>query len=237
MKSKKYTVSFSPTEEQMEEIYSWTSFPPNNFSAIDQSYTKNNICIALEKDLVIGFFSYKLTPRCIEIVIAETKQEYRNTGVAKLILEKLTSYYSTKGYIAFYLYCSPEESQYAWKKLGFEYYPENSLGNRNDKINMFYIFEDCCNILGVEQKRIDTNFIEIWNKNAVKDDISPTWFAKIDLDESNNLVKPLIFFGDKDWNIKIKVGNIEKFGRYKDFFRKREVSECFFIDKLEGFQN
>lgn len=229
MLTKNYTVSFSPSQDQMNNIYSWTTFPLNNFSSIDQAYRQKTICIALFDNLVIGFFAYKLSSRCINIVIAETKQGYRNTGVAKLILAKLADHLSLEGYAAFHLYCSPKESQYIWKHLGFNYYPASRYGKRSEKIKMYKVFVDCCSVLDISNKGHGENIIEIWNEEAGGDDKSATWFARICVDENKKLVKPFIFFGDNNWSIKID----NKFGRYKDYDRKSDVTECFYIDELK----
>lgn len=235
MPTDNYTISFDPTPSQMDDIYSWSTFPSSNFSTIDQSFRKKNICIAIQENDVVGFFAYKLTSKCIEIVIAETKKEFRNNGIAKLILSSLASHLLAKGYFAYHLYCAPEESQYAWKKLGFEYYPEGRYGKNSNKIEMFKIFGDCC-IVGENSEGMndETNAIKIWNHNAKDENERPTWIAKFDVEENTkNLLKPFIFFGEDDWKIKVITKGESKFCRYKDYNRKSEVSQCFYIDELK----
>jgi len=235
MNTDNYFVSFDPTPDQMDEIYSWTTFPSNNFSYIDQLYRSKNVCIATKENTVVGFITYKLSAKCIEIVIAETKEEFRNTGIAKLLLTALSERLSLKGYLAYHLYCAPEESQYAWKKLGFEYYPESRYGKADNKIEMFKIFGDCCT-LDESSKNINPkdNVIKIWDYNTGEDDDLPRWITKFDVVEnSKKLVKPFLFFGEDDWKIKVITQDGSKFCRYKDYNRKSEVTQCFYIDELK----
>lgn len=235
MKNHHYDVSFDPTSDQMDEIYSWTTFPFNNFSVIDQSYRKKDICIAMTENTVIGFFAYKLSPKCIEIVIAETKTEFRNKGVTRLLLKELAQYLLPHGYVAYHLYCSPKESQFAWKKLGFDYYPEGKYGKASDKIEMFKIINDCHKVLEFDHKPTDeNNIIKIWDHNAGENDGLPKWFVKFELIENTNkLVKPFIFFGEEDWKIQIVSQNDSRFCRYKDYDRKSKIRECFYIDEIK----
>lgn len=235
MNTSNYFVSFEPTPDQMDEIYSWTTFPSNNFSYIDQSYRKKNICIVTRETEVVGFFTFKLSLKCVEIVIAETKKEFRNQGIAKLLLTALSENLSTKGYLAYHLYCAPKESQYAWKKLGFEYYPEGRYGKADAKIEMFKIFGDCCAVDG-NSKNINPkdNVIKIWDHNTGEDDDLPRWIAKFDVVEnSKKLVKPFLFFGEDDWKIKVVTQDGSQFCRYKDYDRKNKVTQCFYIEELK----
>ncbi|MCU7618481.1 GNAT family N-acetyltransferase [Chryseobacterium sp. PBS4-4] len=235
MNTDNYFVSFDPTPDHMDEIYSWTTFPPNNFPSIDQSYRKKNICIVTKENKVVGFFAYKLTSRCVEIVIAETKKEFRSTGIAKLLLNTLSKHLNPKGYLAYHLYCAPEESQYAWKKLGFEYYPESQYGKADKKIEMFKIFGDCCTVVENSKNINPTdNVIKIWDYNIGEDDDLPRWIVKFDMVEnSKKLVKPFLFFGEDDWKIKVITQDGSQFCRYKDYDRKSEVTRCFYIDELK----
>lgn len=235
MQIENYIVSFDPTPGEMDDIYSWCTFPSSNFSTIDQSFRKKNICIAKQEDNVVGFFSYRLSPKCIEIVIAETKTEFRKNGIAKLLLSSLASHLLHKGYLAFHLYCAPEESQYAWGKLGFQYYPKSRYGKNSDKIEMFKIFGDCCNIVeNVKDMNNQHNFIKIWNHNVSDENEPPIWIARFDIEEkTKKLIKPFIFFGEEDWKIKVVTHDNAKFCCYKDYNRRSEVTQCFYIDELK----
>lgn len=230
-----YVSNFNPSEEQMEEIYSWSTFPSSSFSSIHKCYQQKNICLAMLNNTIIGFCAYRLSPKCIFINIAETQPKFQGKGVMKFILQQLSEHLSIKGYLAFHLYCAPEESQHTWKKLGFDYYPKSKYGKRSSKIEMFKIFGESCIIKpAIETENRKTKSIEIWNCLAGKDDGSPTWVAEFDLIENTNkLKKPFIFFGDKDWNIKINTLENSKFYRYKDYDRRSEVEECFYIDELK----
>ncbi|WP_394674417.1 GNAT family N-acetyltransferase [uncultured Chryseobacterium sp.] len=229
MNDNTYQISFLPTEDQINEIYSWSTFPSHTFSTIDNAFKQYTICIVSSEKTTIGFLVYRLSPRCINIALAETKYEHRNKGVAKLILEKLTQQLLPQGYVAYHLYCSPENSQYIWKSLGFHYYPQSRFGKRSEKIKMYKIFVDCCTVKDISERAKELDIIEIWNCDAVIDDQKPTWFAEISINENKKLVKPLIFFGDDNWSIKID----QKFERYKNYNRESEVTECFYINDVK----
>ena len=229
MTSQNNIIIFSPSEVQMNDIYSWTTFPNHTFSTIDQAFRQNTICIVVSENTVIGFFVYRLSPRCINIVIAETRLEHRNKGVAKLILAKLAEHLIPQGYAAFHLYCAPESAQDIWKTLGFNYYPQSRYGKRSEKIKMYKVFVDCCTIMDVSEMSDEIDIAKIWSHDVGVDDQMPTWFARLDINEDKKLVKPLIFFGDDNWGFKID----QKFGRYKYYDRKSEVRECFYIDEIK----
>lgn len=234
MKNASITINFTPTEENLSEIFSWTTFPKNNWSVIRKCFEKNNLCVAIIQNETVGFFAYKLEAVCIFIIIAETKESHRNCGVAKIIKKAIEKKFKNSDYKAMHLYCAPKSSQFAWKKLGFEYYPENASKNNDDQIYMFSIFGDVLQLSSTNYEMLNNdNTIEIWNSQFPRNTM-PNWFSNIDFkDDKKTLLKPLLLFGNDEWKVSIKYNGNCFEGRYKDFDRRSEVYECFYIGKIK----
>ncbi|QBO58403.1 GNAT family N-acetyltransferase [Chryseobacterium salivictor] len=234
MQTNKYIINFSPTEQQMAEIYSWTTFPINNWSSIDSSFRNKTLAIAIYENKVIGFIAYKLEGASIYIEIVNTHPNFEKRGIARFLVGKIAELYSHSEYKAFYLFCAPNETQCFWKKLGFDYFPENQLKNRNERIWMFYIFGEVCTIKKYAEIKKGEHFVEIWNSELNTDSCDPNWYTDIEFhDNTKKLKKPLLFFGDDKWQIRIKAGIYDMTCRYKDYDRTSEVFECFFIDEIK----
>ncbi|WP_313375316.1 hypothetical protein [Chishuiella sp.] len=227
-------ITFSPTQEQVDQIYCWTTFPESNWSSIQMCFQKGNLCVATIKNKPVGFFAYRLESISIFIIIAETKEDQKNKGIAKLIKTELEKKYRDIEYKAFNLYCEPKSSQFIWKKLGFEYYTEKERKSNNDLIYMYSIFGDVIESSTNSYEQLEKdNTIEIWNSYNPKDK-PPIFFSNIDCQSDGiTLRKPILFFGDYDWKIRIKYSGKIYEGRYKDYDRSSKVYECFYIEKVK----
>lgn len=229
-------ISFIPSEEDMEHILSWTCFPSSNWSEIISCYDRKCLVVAKLEGRPIGFLAYKYETVCIFISIADVHPERQNKGVAKLLVSALCERYRNSRYKALNLYCSPKESQFAWEKIGFNHYPKRARKNRNE-VYMYLIFGDACEVMPADEKMGDTaNVVQIFDSEVPRDDDPASWYAAVDFDQgSNKLNKPLLFFGNEKWQIRISTGGVERFrGRYVDYDRKSDVYECLYIEELKG---
>ncbi|WP_312921727.1 GNAT family N-acetyltransferase [Empedobacter brevis] len=227
-------VSFTPTQEELNQLYNWTTFPQSNWSVIDKSFREGNLCIALIQNNVVGFFSYSLEAVSIFIKIAETSKNYQNKGIAKLIKSEIEKKFINTKYKAFYLYCEPKSSQFIWKKLGFDYFPEKAKGGSNELIYMYSIFGNVAKLSTTNYEDFENqNSIEIWGAHNSKDQ-KPIFFSTLDCHlDGKTLLKPVLFFGNRDWKIRLKYNEKIFEGRYKDYDRSSEIYECFYIEKLK----
>ncbi|OCA77110.1 hypothetical protein BBI01_01210 [Chryseobacterium artocarpi] len=222
-------INFKPSQKDLNEIFTWTTFPRNNWSEIEKCYNNNCVVVAYYKEKPIGFIAYKYASVCIYVSIAETLPEFKGKGVCKFIVSKIIERYRESIFKALYLRCAPAESQFAWEKMGFTYYPKRARENRNE-LYMFLVFGDVCQVqLLNENQSLPANVIEIWDRELPHEDIKAKWYVEFDVwDGTNSLIKPFIFFGNDKWQIKVN----GEYYRYKDYNRKSSVHECFYIDTI-----
>ena len=144
-------------------------------------------------------------------------------------MNEITEYFQNSELKAFFLYCSPKESQYYWKKLGFEYCPN---GYDENEIYMYKIFGEikypqCYS----EQKLI--NYMEIWDDDSPSENEKPKWICKLEFKKgTNELLQPIMFFGNYEWQINIVLNNNSRKMRYKELNRNNETFEYFYIRKI-----
>ena len=234
-------VSFTSTEQDVYEIRSWIDYPDSNISTVYDCYKNNSLIIATLNNKVIAYYALIVNEVSMFISLAEVKKEFRNKGVGKIILNEIERKFYNTQYKALYLYCSPQESQFYWKKIGFDYFPENLRKNRNEKTYMYKIINPILESIDHNQicKTDEHEYLEVWNdKSSFVEDIAANWIWKLDfVDINSRILKfPFLFFGDDHWKVRWSKGDkIIKECDYKYFDRKNEIYECMFIDKMPNF--
>ncbi|WP_027375704.1 GNAT family N-acetyltransferase [Kaistella palustris] len=219
-------IDFKPTFDDLNQIKSWGSNLDSNFSTILQSLNSSDLIVAKYKNEIVSYFACSKKEVTIFISLAETKKEFQKKGIAGTILKTLITHFKSSHFKAFYLYCSPQESQYFWTKVGFKYFPKDS---DHRKIFMYKIFgevksPEVCN--DVQFK----DYIEIWDKEWPDKNETPKWICELEFKKgSNELLKPILFFGNCKWQIKVVKNNTLKILRYKELDRNSEIYECFYI--------
>ncbi|REC61816.1 hypothetical protein DRF65_13845 [Chryseobacterium pennae] len=227
-------INFSPDESDLSEIFTWTTFPSNNWSEIQRCFENNCLAVAIQDGKTIGFIAYKYEDLvCIYVSMAETKMDFQKRGVAKFMIDNLRKKYLYTEYKAFILTCAPKETKYIWEKIGFETYPEGA--RYDDKTCMFLIFGNVCKVEPIQEyPRLPANRIEIWDSAGNTENEKAKWTAPFQLKEgSNMLVQPALFFGNYDWIIEITHNGKSKKMRYKDYNGKRGIYECIYIDEIK----
>ena len=224
------TIEFSSSINDIDEIQSWCENWDSSYSTILQSFNNKELIVAKFDNKVVSFYAYRKETIAVFISLVQTKQDFRKKGIANKILQKLLTHFQNTNFKAFYLYCSPEESQNYWRKVGFEYFPENK---EETLIYMYKTFGDVMQIKNNCEKR-PINYIEFWNKEEIKKDENPKWFCELIFEENtNNLIKPILFFGKKNWYINIVKNNISNKLRFKDYERKNKFYECIYITEIK----
>ncbi|MEI2272560.1 GNAT family N-acetyltransferase [Sphingobacterium sp. ML3W] len=233
MKISPWKINFNATLSDYEEIITWTEFPAHTHSVINNCLKNNTLVVAYHENEIIGYIAFNYDTVSIFISMAETHPKFFRKGVAKFIVEKLVKKHKNSEFKALYLYCSPQETKYIWKKIGFNYLPAGA--KEDNKVYMSLEFGEISTVeFWNEANESIKNKIEIWDNECPKDYEKPKWVSKIEKHDSGNyLVRPFFFFGNEKWQIKITVDGSSKFYRYKDYDRKSNVYECFYIDKLK----
>jgi hypothetical protein len=221
---KEVKISFTPSEQNLYEIRNWVDYPDSSMGTINDCYNKSTLVIATLNDEAIAYYALKKVGVTIFIILAE------------IMLDKIERKLQNTKYKAFNLYCSPKDSQFYWKKMGFEYYPENPRKNRNEKINMFKIFAPVLKNTDLIERNNEDEYLEVWNdKSSCIENTPPCWVWKLEFirKDSRALKLPFLFFGDRNWKIRWTKGSKEiKKCDYRDFDRKNEIYEYMFIDKM-----
>ncbi len=195
------TIEFNPTIYDLEEIKEWALCLGSSWSCINQAYLQKKLIITKYGNKTVSFLAYKEEEVIIFISLAQTKPELRNKGFMKKMVYSLLQHYQKTNYKAFYLYCSPEESQYFWKKIGFQYCPEG-YGD-NNFIYMFKIFGNVEQVIDFNSESTEDSIL-IWDWSYPKLKEPAKWTCDLNFkDQSDELIKPILFFGRPDWQIKI----------------------------------
>lgn len=228
-------ISFKPTEENLYEIRSWIDYPESNMSTIYDCYKNNSLIVATIGNIAIAYYALNIEGVSVFLSLAEVKTKLRGNGIGKLVLDEIENNLQNSKYKALYLYCSPKESQFCWKKQGFDYFPENSKKNRTDKVEMFKFINPVLKINDNISSEGE-EYLEVWNdKSCYVENQKPSWKWKVEYSNvgSSVLKFPFVFFGDRHWKIRWTKGStVLKECDYKYFDRSNEVNECMYIEKM-----
>jgi len=214
-------IVFNPTNKNIEDIESW-GFEK---AALYYSFRNKSLIIAEYNNETIGFYCLRIEKNdlAIKIETAEIKEEYRKRGIGKITFLEILKKYKTRKHYSFTLYCSPEESQFYWQKLGFEYFPENQ---DSDKVEMFKHIKDINEEIEVLENYPNT--IEIFGDNSK----NYKWKFTLN-DNTNKLNQPIIFFGNYNWRMVLKInGKVLYDGEYRYFDGSNKIDSCIFIESI-----
>ena len=215
-------VIFKPTSKNIKEIEEW-GFEK---SCLYSSYNNNLLVVAEYSGFTVGYYCLRKNDKTIEIDVAEIKEDFRGKGLGKMMFDKIEKEFLNSKIFGFKLHCSPKESQFYWKKLGFEYFPKSK---DEDKLRMFKLIKPNVSFsLNEDVNKFIGNYI------LIKDDFKLKYFFKIEFKkDSNELLFPVIFFGNHNWNMIVNINEKEVFNnRFKDFNRKQEIYDCIFINEI-----
>jgi len=188
-------ISFEPTEKNLNEVRSWIDYPESNMSTIYDCYKNNTLVVATIDDIAIAYYALYMNDVSVFISLAEVRTNLRGNGIGKSVLNEIENNLQYTKYKALYLYCSPKESQFYWKKQGFNYYPENSKKTRSDKVEMFKLINPVLQVdtdINIEVEE----YLEVWNdRSCYVENQQSSWKWKIEYSniESRILKTPFVF--------------------------------------------
>lgn len=202
-------VSFDPSELELAEIETWLIEEEKqtregfycNWSTIVGAHAKKQLAIIKANNKTVGFITWRLSEIVATIDLAEIKPDHRKKGLAKILLEHLFNYFSTKGIMIVDLMCSPEESEDAWKKMGFVEFPDEDIYNGSDGRNKelyqiivpaMYLVPDCT-----------MEHIALWDVTTHGwSNQDPRWiWPAIFKPGTRKLIKPIIHPAHGDWKL------------------------------------
>lgn len=234
-----YEIIYSVTEQHLKEIEQWLSDKQNesvspiynhwDFISAKQK-TEQMMCLKVD-GIVIGFvtwisnFNYPL--QSIEYLAICDK--FQGKGYGRLLVNYCFDLFIEKGVKAVKLLSATRESDYFWKKLGFERYPEEY---GNNKYHYKFIVDS--------QKSISKNktdeVIEIWTTYSSDVNVLPSYTFEIVYKTDSNILKtPIIMLCDDTWRIRwSKKEKVLKDCKIKWFYKNGlfALGEILIIDKL-----
>ncbi|WP_417786555.1 GNAT family N-acetyltransferase [Tenacibaculum sp.] len=200
-------LNFTPTKKHLADIKNWLIEEWNrtnsgfycNWNVIADEFSKNNLSIITDNDYAIGFAVYRIYEFQAIIDITEVKPTERKKGIAKKLINETLEYFKQKGVLVCELFCSPENSEPFWKRIGFENFPTIP---HNSKINMFKPLVET--LKPMDKAQSDTN-ISLWNcepYQADREKAKWNWDLNF-VNDSETLTKPIIFPVSSDWQVKL----------------------------------
>lgn len=134
------TLSFFPTTQHLAGIANWiqeqSAAPLNeisNWKAIESSFKRRELVIALINDNPVGFFALLKGGDSVLIMVAEVRREYRRRGIGRKILNAMIESVKDEHVLQLELMCEPRSSEIIWKKMGFDVMPTSEF-YRNSSI-------------------------------------------------------------------------------------------------------
>jgi len=128
------TICFSPTIQNLDEIGKWIQEDQarpldqiSNWNAIESSFKRQELVVALIKNEPMGFFALLKGGNSVLIMVAEVRKEYRRCGISRKILNDVIASLKNENVNQLELMCEPASSEIIWKKMGFNSVPASEL--------------------------------------------------------------------------------------------------------------
>lgn len=229
MKNKKsIEVCFEVTDSHLCEINKWLRDEDEkdqvgffcNWNTIISLYEKNQLVVFLVENKVVGFLAYGIGDFVAEIYLAEIKYSERGKGYGKQMVEECLVFFKYKGILAVKLYCEPASSQPIWRSMGFEESPKFPYDDRKWMYRILVNSMNMSNEVGIRES------IKLWNKEpheCNEDNVSWCWCVEYKND-TDILVRPIIFPVSYEWNISWNIGDFVDTGTKVKRFRGCEQS-------------
>jgi predicted GNAT family acetyltransferase len=203
--------SLKPTEKHLNQIKNWLIEEWNktnngfycNWEMIEKSFDEKRLSVLTYNDNAVGFVVYKICKLVAVIEITEIKPSERKKGYAKKLIIATLEYFKSKKILVVHLFCSPENSEPFWRKIGFLNYPDILNYYR---INMYITLIDTLEFSKIKNGKSE---IKLWNlRPGLVKGKQPNWVWSLSfLDDNKTLSKPIIFPISLDWKIELTKTN------------------------------
>lgn len=174
----------------------------SHWEIISKAFIDKRLIVITKNDYAIGFIVYTNYDLIAVIDIAEIKPNERKKGYAKKMISDTLEFFKSKDILAVRLFCSPENSESFWKRIGFLSFPVIPY---DFKINMY---KNLVETLNPSQTKNNESTIKLWNCEPHQTNgIKPNWIWDLHfLEDNTTLVKPIIFPAYKDWQVELTIG-------------------------------
>lgn len=226
---------YKPKIEHFLEIKNWLEKECNtksddvhcNLDYIYNSLNDNSLIVINEDNHSIGFLVYSIRGHVATIHTANIKPNRRRAGTGKIFIKNCCNHFEKMGAYAVELYCSPIESENAWKKFGFL-----NLPNGMTKETNIFMYKILVQALPFIEDKNSIEKIQLWNNESHNiGNSKATWTWEIErLKSSKKLTKPIVHPANSEWVISWSKGDdiIEK-TRIKNFNQKGDDAGKFLI--------
>lgn len=232
-------INLTPNRLDLERIEEWLIEEEResnegfycNWKIIEKAFKNKQLITLNFKEKPIGFLVWSKGEIYVEIDIIEIKPEYRKRGLGRAFFEQISDYLKKKGVLVIMLFCSPSESEFFWKKMGFIKFPDRGYSESD----LIY-FKPLIKTLATSKINKSGNVIELWDVEPYqKNNNYPKWKWNVELN-IDLLVLPIIQPCNCNWNLRwTKNGKIVKEDKVKYFNTKKnriEFSPFLYIEKL-----
>lgn len=212
--------NLKPTEKHVFEIQKWLIEEWNktnegfycNWGMIPKAFTEKRLSVITKNDYAIGFVVYKIFDFTADINIAEIKPSERKKGIAKKMINETLEFFKSNNILATQLFCSPENSESFWQRIGFLSFP--NLPNERE----IRMFKPLVETLSSSQNMEMESTIRLWNCEPLQvNKTCPNWIWNLSfLADKKTLTKPIIFVADFDWQMEISNNQKSEKGKLKD---------------------
>ncbi|MBE9468619.1 MAG: GNAT family N-acetyltransferase [Bacteroidetes bacterium] len=234
-------ITSTPSFIQLNEIREWLEYEDRQsnkgffcqWNTIEPAFKKGNAFLLSDDDnKAIGFLTFYISDKIVDIGIAEVKPSERKKGIGGNLIKLCSDYFIKQGVQVVQLYCDPKSSEIFWKKIGFKSFPKGVI---ND--SRIYLYKIIVPHLDYFNESSDDNLneiIELWDEadHIVEScKMTPKWRWKIEREkESDKLTLPLIHPAESEWTVCFKKGNkIYEKRIMKNFDNKRHAQVNFLI--------
>lgn len=224
MQKKMLKTDLNPSKKHLDNIEEWLIEEDNksnegfyhHWSMISNAFDEKRLIIITKNDYAIGFVIYNIFDLTAKIDIAEIKPIERKKGIAKKLINGTLEYFKAKGILVTELFCSPENSEPFWKKVGFINFPKTI---NYGQIKMYRPTITCLD------RRISAttnkNVIQLWESHNTEKEL-PKYVWELEFEnQTKKLIKPIILPVSGDWYISINLYGNEliktKVKRVRDF--------------------
>jgi hypothetical protein len=209
----KIKISFTNNNIQLNEVQRWllsddteghTSFYCN-FDIIQKAWRSNRLATVSVDGAVVGFVCWDANEDLIaRICIINIRHAHRRNGLGTMLLNRLFSHFVTSDICIVELSPKPVTAEPFWKRMGFNKYPSDWLGeNGNDPCCLYSHYKIIVPIMP-EMSNPSSRYIELINTKSwlpipnrdLKWDLNP-------MDSSTPSLLPIISPANLKWVVRL----------------------------------
>lgn len=221
-----FLVEFRPNKKDIEEILCWLKEEKekhvygygfyNNKDIIWSSFEESKLITLKHQNKNVGFVTWHENDGIVlDIDIFTIHPQYRRRDIGERFFYEFENFCINSGFKAIKLFCEPITSEYFWRKVGFDDYPDCSYTMR-EKTLYKTIVETAPNFLTRH-----TDIFELWDVEPYEsDNIAPRWAWYV-TSVGDRLLQPIIQPCNCNWKLRwSRNGNVIKEEKVKYFTGK-----------------